>query len=391
MLARLRRRDYPGSRRTEGPTEDTFGEGRGDFTNSKRSVGEPIVSFSSNPLRGEPIMSFSDIKGLQGPGVSPRNAKRHIDSYREYRQIVGHSYGGRLFDTAAHESLRQCAADPRRRLWVHWVEESSGFECKAIGPGSLCFCGHAYHEHTWDEYSETKQLSCKIQGCTCKAYSYIPVCGAGDLKCTNCKQSFKDHAADTKSCPAAKSESTIFACSYTCNCNRNYSMHRTVVQLNAEREAAGKSRGESWMDAASAARSASAPMIEDKVDRALAGLEPRLDLQRAHIAFSEGQAVHSRVPFPKVHDARLSAIIGPIGSHKLPLVSRQVVECLPGFQWESTQTASSRQQADYENATANEVRALARTHGAAAAAASWLDKKDVLESLQKAMNSTRSH
>lgn len=233
-----------------------------------------------------------DIPGMHGPILTGetaagdvlmlnKDACRHVDAYLEYRQLVGDTDGGRLLPEAEYEALRERAADPSRRVWAHWVENSSGLECKAMGPSSKCFCGHLYREHSWDEYPETQRLSCKMRGCSCAEFHYVPVKGSGDLRCSGCRQSYLDHDPRTRKCKKA-GKSSVFMSSWSCACRRTYDEHSTIVQTNAEREASGKLTNAPWMEAATRSGLPTAHMggiggftsLADGVDRAMAGLEP---------------------------------------------------------------------------------------------------------------------
>jgi len=251
--------------------------------------------------------TITTINGLGGPIVErevqagtamflPQDAMKHVDAYFEYRQLVGDSDGGRLLDEREYEALRERAADPERRLWVYWVEAESGLECKAVGPASTCFCGHRYREHTWADYPETRKLKCKMAGCTCHAFSYVPVKGSGDLKCSSCRQSYLDHDKRTKKCKRGKGS---FTSSYSCSCNSSYDRHCTMVQTQQEREASGKATGTPWMQSAANAGLPTAHMggvggftsLADGIDRALAGLEPGFEPQRVYGALEESHGI----------------------------------------------------------------------------------------------------
>ncbi|CAL1160592.1 unnamed protein product [Cladocopium goreaui] len=265
------------------------------------------------------------IDGLRGPIVErevqagtalylPQDAMKHVDAYFEYRQLVGDSDGGRLLDEREYEALREKATDPERRLWVYWVEADSGLECKAIGPASTCFCGHRYREHTWADYPETRKLKCKMAGCNCQAFSYVPVKGSGDLKCSSCRQSFLDHDKRTRKCQRGKGS---FTSSYSCSCNSSYDRHCTVVQTQQEREASGKATGTPWMQAAAGAGLPTAHMggvggftsLADGIDRALAGLEPGFEPQRVYSSLEEAHNLSGVKPpaLPPPRPPRASA------------------------------------------------------------------------------------
>jgi len=281
---------YPGSPWGDRPPDAISGYA-GDLTDSR--------------IRDAPIVGVTEISGLRAPIIEretaggpllhiSQDARPHIDAYFEYYQMVGESDNGRLMAEADYEALRQKAADPSRRLWVHWVQEDSGLECKAIGPSSLCFCEHRYREHNWADYPETRKLECKMAGCPCAAFHYVPVRGSGDLKCSSCRQSFRDHDKKTKMCSGSKGRSARFTSSYSCSCNSTYDRHATVVQTNAEREEAGKATGAAWMGTATASGLPSAHLggvsgftsLADGIDRALAGLEPGFEPENVHAALA---------------------------------------------------------------------------------------------------------
>ena len=77
-------------------------------------------------------------------------------------------------------------------------------DCKAIGPATKCFCGYRYRDHAWDKYADTKTMTCKVAGSPCEMFSYIPVKGAQDLKCSACGKSYMDHHPGSKSCDGRK-------------------------------------------------------------------------------------------------------------------------------------------------------------------------------------------
>lgn len=273
---------YPGSPWGEHPPQEI------EPRLSSLPPGVTLTTTTINGLRGQIV----DVSAPAGNVILlPQDAGKHIDAYFEYRQLVGDSDGGRLLPESEYEALRARAADPSRRVWAHWVESSSGLECKSMGPSSMCFCGHRYREHAWDAFPETGALKCKMRGCSCADFSYVPVRGTGDVKCSACKQSYLDHDPRTKRCKKGRA---TFASSYSCSCNSTYDMHKTVVQTNAMREAAGKLTNAPWMGAAVAQGLPTAHMggigsftsLADGIDRALAGAEPGFEPQRVYDALA---------------------------------------------------------------------------------------------------------
>lgn len=159
---------------------------------------------------------------------------------------------------SAYQELRQKAARPSRRLYVNWRCSSSGLDCRAVGPQSMCFCGHRYNEHDWSAF-ETRQVGCKMPGCSCKCFGYVPVRGSQDLICSQCKRSYSEHRPDDHGCPgicepvsagASQSAPRVFKSSYTCSCQVTYNNHTTVFESRQERELSGRQVDAGWMDQA---------------------------------------------------------------------------------------------------------------------------------------------
>lgn len=176
----------------------------------------------------------------------------------------------------AYQALRERAADTSRRLYVYWRNTVTGLDCKAIGPQSMCFCGHRYCEHDWEAF-DSRRVRCKMPGCSCTCFNYVPVRGAQDLLCSVCKRSFREHRPD-HGCPTGGGH---FASSYTCSCTGTYNEHTTVFESRAEREQAGRPVDAGWMEQASREGLPVCHLggvigfasLADGVDRVMAGLE----------------------------------------------------------------------------------------------------------------------
>lgn len=206
---------------------------------------------------------------------------KHIDAYQEYTELVGRLDGGRPLPDAQYQELRRRAANPNRRLYVNWRNKETGLDCRAIGPQSMCLCQHRYNEHDWDAF-ETKAVRCKMPGCSCTCFNYVPVRGSQDLRCSSCHRSWREHRPQDHGCPSA---GTKFASSYTCSCTGTYMQHETVFESRAERARDGRPLDAGWME--QAAREGlpvchlggimGFSSLADGVDRAYAGLERESD------------------------------------------------------------------------------------------------------------------
>lgn len=215
---------------------------------------------------------------LHGPSLG-----QHVDAYQEYSNLVGRLDGGRLLSGAVFEEIKRRACDGRRRLYVNWRNQN-GMDCRAIGPQSMCFCGHRYNEHDWGAF-ESREVRCKMPGCACRCYNYVPVRGSQDLVCSKCSASFTEHRADHK-CPRGDA---MFASSYTCSCTGSYQTHHTSIESRTEREAAGRRVDAGWMEQAATEGLPVCHLgglmgftsLTDGFDRAMAGLEGDVNVEGA--------------------------------------------------------------------------------------------------------------
>ena len=108
---------------------------------------------------------------------SGASAAEHVDSYWEYRRLVGESDGGELLSDEAYAELRRLAAAAApNRLFVSW-RNSAGTDCYMVGPDSRCFCGHSYKAHAWYD-TESKRVHCRCPGCECAGFEYVVGHGA---------------------------------------------------------------------------------------------------------------------------------------------------------------------------------------------------------------------
>ena len=81
-------------------------------------------------------------------------------------------------------------------------------------------------------------MVCKIKGCKCKCYEYIPVHGSYDFKCL-CKHSYKVHDPNTKQCKKCN-KCSGFNSTWSCSCLLKYSDHVTIIETLQERVHNGK-------------------------------------------------------------------------------------------------------------------------------------------------------
>ncbi|XP_066302796.1 protein FAM221A-like [Branchiostoma lanceolatum] len=177
------------------------------------------------------------------------SAAASVDKYLEYRRIVGEDDGGQLFTPEQYEEYKKKVLPMRlkNRLYTSW-SSPTGMDCKQVGPETPCFCGHRYKQHKTDFQKIPEErpinLPCRVNGCKCAAYHYVPLNGSQPIRC-GCKHYADNHSelfpyrcrkvapgGATCTCPGFKS-------SFTCGCGQATYRHETLVETKDEREARG--------------------------------------------------------------------------------------------------------------------------------------------------------
>uniref|UniRef100_A0A668VHE8 Protein FAM221A n=1 Tax=Oreochromis aureus TaxID=47969 RepID=A0A668VHE8_OREAU len=176
-----------------------------------------------------------------------QSALKAVDDYWEYRRIVGDDDGEKLFTPGQYEEYRKKMFSQRlkNRLYVSYGVPG-GIDCKLIGPETQCFCAHRYKQHKtdWEVVPSERPLAlpCRVKGCCCPAYEYVPRLGPNPVRC-RCKHLPQHHSEAAghlcKSCNSCSG----FQSPYTCGCGQPSSEHQTLVETRLEREARGQPVG----------------------------------------------------------------------------------------------------------------------------------------------------
>ncbi|KAM9824086.1 protein FAM221A [Neosynchiropus ocellatus] len=171
-----------------------------------------------------------------------KSATEAVDEYLEYRRIVGDDDGGALFTPEQYEAYKRKMIPQRmkNRLFVSFGVPGS-IDCRLVGPETQCFCSHRYKQHKTDfeEVPSERPLTlpCKVAGCQCVAYEYVPQNGSVQVRC-RCKHLPEDHSeAAGHSCK--KCQCPGFESPAGCGCGQPNTSHKTLVETKAERTARG--------------------------------------------------------------------------------------------------------------------------------------------------------
>ena len=162
-----------------------------------------------------------------------------VDAYYEASLLMGQASSPPLDELTAKALAIH---DAGTRLFVHWTSEAATTECQAIGPATRCFCDHSYSSHAWYE-TATKHVRCRVEGCKCSCFSYVPGRGSTRLRC-GCKHTLEEHrAAEGRPtrCQHEGCACAAFHATARCgSCGEAADDHHMVFETAAERRAAGK-------------------------------------------------------------------------------------------------------------------------------------------------------
>ena len=163
--------------------------------------------------------------------------KADIQAYLDYINIVGNDDNGKLMSEKEYENYKKNMKNVKKEhFYVYWIN-STGFECKTIGPESMCFCNHRYKYHDYNNVNNNKRIKCKK--CPCKCYEHIPFYGSNDVKCL-CHHSYRDHDLFSRLCTKRNCKCQKFNSKFTCNCGEGYDTHKTFIYTKEERIKNGK-------------------------------------------------------------------------------------------------------------------------------------------------------
>nr|KAF6302269.1 family with sequence similarity 221 member A [Pipistrellus kuhlii] len=103
-----------------------------------------------------------------------------------------------------------------------------------------------YKQHKTDFETVPQQrpisLPCRVPGCLCRAYLYVPLNGTQPVRC-RCKHFADQHSAQPGFLCSACSKCSGFHSCFTCACGQPAYAHDTVVETKQERLAQGKPVG----------------------------------------------------------------------------------------------------------------------------------------------------
>lgn len=171
--------------------------------------------------------------------LSKRDAAAAVDSFYEANLLMGQA------STPDLEELTRKALQIKSqgtRLYVYWTAPVARTECQTIGPATRCFCTHSYSSHAWYE-TDSKRIRCRVDGCKCSCFSYVPGRGGTHLRCS-CKHEHHDHRKPDGRptvCKHPGCDCKGFQSTWRCgSCGEPYGAHATIFETAAERARQGK-------------------------------------------------------------------------------------------------------------------------------------------------------
>ena len=142
--------------------------------------------------------------------------------------------------TDHHSRPLHCVRAPLHAFLVsHFAGSRSSTLC---AQATRCFCSHSWSSHAWYETS-SKRCRCRVDGCRCTCFSYIPGRGSTHLRCS-CKHTHEEHrTSDGRAAPCSHPGCGCsgFHSSWRCgSCGEDYDAHFTLFETAKERAACGK-------------------------------------------------------------------------------------------------------------------------------------------------------
>ena len=171
--------------------------------------------------------------------ISKRDAAAAIDSLYEANLLMGQA------NTPDLEELTRKALQIKSkgtRLYVYWTTPVARTECQAIGPATRCFCTHSYSSHVWYE-TDSKRIRCRVDGCKCSCFSYVPGRGGTHLRCACTHEHHEHRKPDGRptACKHPGCDCKGFLSTWRCgSCGEPYGAHATIFETAAERARQGK-------------------------------------------------------------------------------------------------------------------------------------------------------
>jgi len=97
-------------------------------------------------------------------------------------------------------------------------------------------CAHSYRAHRWWELA-SKQVGCRVQGCSCPCFAYLPMRGSTVARC-GCKHELHDHGGGGGRCSRCSCQA--YAPPQRCDCGMPHAQHTTVFETRSQRQAGGR-------------------------------------------------------------------------------------------------------------------------------------------------------
>lgn len=163
-----------------------------------------------------------------------------IDDYAFYVHHGGEDLYGE-FNEQNFKRLKETQEKTKKTaLYTSW-RNPEGKDCKTIGPVTKCFCNHRYREHNYQnpDTKNGRKIKCKAPKCKCVHFTYVPVHGSQDFRCSGCKHSHTDHDPKKMNCLKC-SKCPKFTSRWSCFCGYYFADHKTVGERREERIVQGK-------------------------------------------------------------------------------------------------------------------------------------------------------
>ncbi|KAK7116080.1 protein FAM221B-like isoform X2 [Littorina saxatilis] len=246
-----------GSGRGAGPVPGPSGQSRAMVPRGRGGM-NPLEAAAANPI---PFKKVGDM--LVPEGYTMREVKP-ADKYDvvSFARAMNDDFAPKLKKLFDYETEAAVEAQ-KTGIYIGWRCPEFKHDCQRVNRKSRCFCDHLLDEHA-SYNGKSVRVPCKVGGCPCKAYSWIPNRpeDIGEFwfarrrnfdvtkwraKC-KCKHTHDFHDPNSRRCRTAGCGCGHFNSDFLCAaCDRHYELHETFFDTEDSRRQQGLPVGQEWL------------------------------------------------------------------------------------------------------------------------------------------------
>lgn len=218
----------------------------------------------ATPFDGKTIPFRKDENGMLIPEGYRMRVIKPADKYDvvSFARAMNDDFAPKLKELFDLETEAAVHAQ-KTGIYIGWRCPDYKYDCQRVNRKSRCFCDHPLEEHA--QYTaKSVKVPCKVGGCTCKAYAWVPNRpeDIGEFwhqrrrdfdpskwraKC-RCKHTHDFHDPNSHRCKVSGCSCSQFNSDFLCAaCDKHYEEHGTFFDSEDARRQNGLPVGEEWL------------------------------------------------------------------------------------------------------------------------------------------------